>query len=1647
MTVHKLSAGDGYTYLTRHIAGGDVDRTRTRDATGYYTAEGNPPGIWVGRGAPLLGLAGQRVTEEQMRTLFGHGMHPNAEQMITDYLATHATAGMSDKQLARLAVDARRAASLGRAFPTYATLEPFDDRVAERLATITKETGRTPTDAEIKGVRREEAARGRGGVAGYDLVFSPVKSAALLWALDPRDHVRQAVWDAHQDAKASALALLEQHAAFTRTGAGGIAQVDTLGLVAVAFDHYDSRDGDPNLHTHVAVSNKICGTDGVWRALDGRALYRITVAASEHYNTAFQTALTARLGVTWTPRQVPGKAEPIHEIDGIPTALIEHYSRRRNQLYARYETLIADYRREHGQDPSPAVCHKLARQATLDTRQGKKPPRSLAAMRTAWSRQLAAVFGPDAINTVMAAVPTPAVVDPGTTRSALSGDKVTAMAGTVLTAVGEQRATWTEWHVRAEAERLIRTDSPAADPDTHRQLAGRIVAAALAPGASICVEAPSLVDEPDVLRRADGTSVFVQHRAARYTSQAVLDAEQRLVTAARTPTAPGLPMESVATALQSFDRSAGHRLDPGQHDLVVAFTTTGAQVTVGIGAAGTGKTTAMRAYLHVAHAHGQRVIPLATSAASAAVLAFDLGVPTENLHKFLHEHLHGPYADALQNSAENAPGSEDTLIPVEVGHLALRPGDVVLVDEAGMAGTFNLDRLRAITSHHHATIRLLGDYRQLGAVESGGVLRLIATDVGATELHTVHRFTDPAEAAATVQLRVGDNSALDFYWAHDRIRGGSRHSMLDGVYTGWHTDITAGKLSIMCAATAADVTALAARARLDRITLGHVERNGVELRDGNVAGRGDWIVTRRNKRRLTVNQGKDFVRNGDGWTVTARHRDGSLTARHLRHPGTIRLPADYVAQHVELMYATTVHRAQGDTVDTTHALITADVARENLYVAATRARHHTALYTVTHDLLDLDEDRRLDRVRYDPDARAAREVLETILATDSTELAATDTIRTNQQNAASLATLMPRMIHAAEQAAAPAYKRLTQQMFGPALAGRIVHDPAWPTVIHTLITAEQAGWQADQLLATAARYGPMDDARSAAQLLVWRLTNATASKPVPPPLAPVDRAQAVSLADIVEHHTGTRPRTGALQSTPPALRNGVTPPTTDDGYAAVDVDQLVTHSGAVARHLGVSREQIVTHHCWPALAATINAWQRFHHDPADLITAAGTQHEDLDRYAAAVRQHAIDNGVHVTAMNLPAPLRHHQVVTDVLGPQLADPIRSQPGWGALHAAIARAHHAGHDTRALLTTVARSRSLGDAHVAAQVLAWRLNRYLSTQPATTAPGRDHGLWATIGWTLTAHQHAGGDPETLLATAPHHANVRDLAAHITAHARDAARLRREERGVPPWTPPVRTDDTEQGRMYQQYLNDCEREIRSRTAHLASQAATNRATWTTCFGPEPTDVDQHSNWVRQLGIVAAYRDQQLILDDNPDHPLGPYVENGRAGHRSYWHAALATVTAHSAEPRRAHPDFDDAEHQVAVDTYQSLPDDARHAVAATVIGRLGALWHGDNDSPDGAITHAAYATHLLRALRDHRHLAAASTNNDPSSVSSSETEPRQSPATARGSRRTYAAGGPQRPSTTRRSTRQMPSGHTLSPLQPPPRPEPPTAQPRPRP
>ena len=204
------------------------------------------------------------------------------------------------------------------------------------------------------------------------------------------------------------------------------------------------------------------------------------------------------------------------------------------------------------------------------------------------------------------------------------------------------------------------------------------------------------------------------------------------------------------------------------------------------------------------------MIPLAPSAAAADVLRDELGCRTENLHKFHHTHTSAPLGGQR---------------PIDEW-FQLQPGDLVLVDEAGMAGTRHLDWLTAYARDRGALVRLLGDPAQLSSVEAGGALRLLADDTDAVELTDLHRFHDPDEGKATLAIRDGRTEGIEFYDTHDRISSGARHELLDQAFAAWDADQSAGLDTLLIAASTADVVALNTRARAARVRAGTVDDAG-----------------------------------------------------------------------------------------------------------------------------------------------------------------------------------------------------------------------------------------------------------------------------------------------------------------------------------------------------------------------------------------------------------------------------------------------------------------------------------------------------------------------------------------------------------------------------------------------------------------------------------------------------------------------------------------------------------------------------------------------------------------------------------------------------------------------------------------------------
>ena len=293
MSIHKLTSGSGYDYLTRQVAALDATEKGHTGLASYYTERGETPGGWIGSGLDgIEGLAaGHPVTAEQMRALFGCGLRPLAE--LRQRQLEGPDLSLRDLQeVTRLGAPFRVVDGVVRPFRlevakrigainTAAGLpagapQPADHRARVRTEVAREfflsEHGREPVDArELAGQIAKDSRPRTQTVAGYDLTFSPVKSVSSLWAVaDPA--VAAVIERAHQAAVKDALAFVEKHALFTRTGPQGIRQVNVRGLVGAAFTHRDSRAGDPDLHTHVAVANKVQTFDGRWLSIDGRGV-------------------------------------------------------------------------------------------------------------------------------------------------------------------------------------------------------------------------------------------------------------------------------------------------------------------------------------------------------------------------------------------------------------------------------------------------------------------------------------------------------------------------------------------------------------------------------------------------------------------------------------------------------------------------------------------------------------------------------------------------------------------------------------------------------------------------------------------------------------------------------------------------------------------------------------------------------------------------------------------------------------------------------------------------------------------------------------------------------------------------------------------------------------------------------------------------------------------------------------------------------------------------------------------------------------------------------------------------------------------------------------------------------------------------------
>lgn len=500
--------------------------------------------------------AGDEVSESQLQLLIGMGRDPLTGE------------------------------PLGRAFPQYISVA---DRISKRIADLDPRLGMGERAKQVAQIEAEETERGnRRAVAGFDYTFSVPKSVSVLWGVADAG-TQSLIAQAHHEAVGEVLDFMEREVAATRTGFtaadGAVAQVDVSGLVATGFDHYDSRSGDPQLHTHVVVSNKVQTVlDGKWRSLDGRPMHAAVVALSEHYNAVLADRLTSTLGVGWEARDRGRDRNPAWELTGVSEQLIEEFSTRSHDIDAETDRLIAAYTAEHRSRPTARMIVRLRAQATLTTRPDKQV-HSLADLTAGWRERAGRLLGEDVA--AWASRITGTQETPPLRADDVPLEVIAELGQSVVEVVGEKRSTWRRWNLHAEASRQSMQWHFASVQD-REAIVGMIADAA--ENASLRLSPPELAPSPAAFRRPDGSSVFRPKHSTVFSSQMLLAAEHRLIERATTRTGPTVEPELMEQITDTSDRE-GRVLGPDQVDALTRVAVSGRVLDVLVGPAGAGNTT------------------------------------------------------------------------------------------------------------------------------------------------------------------------------------------------------------------------------------------------------------------------------------------------------------------------------------------------------------------------------------------------------------------------------------------------------------------------------------------------------------------------------------------------------------------------------------------------------------------------------------------------------------------------------------------------------------------------------------------------------------------------------------------------------------------------------------------------------------------------------------------------------------------------------------------------------------------------------------------------------------------------------------------------------------------------------------------------
>jgi len=771
-----------------------------------------------------------------------------------------------------------------------------------------------------------------------DATVNTAKSFSIAAMLDP-ELARE--YDALQDRIRDRTIVMWQRELNARRGHAGVHREELSRIEVVELRHERSRSLDPHKHRHLWLNIKVRGQDGQWSNVDSRVAMKFMNLVNAEGDLAARTdpqwvaALAAR-GLTIDAAT--------GEIDQVKH-LVRPLSRRSNQIEANRAVKLTQWRDRHpGQEPSKQDLMSIDQWAWAHGRPDK--PNVVAFNEAEWAEHVRSEIT-DIDPTMTAATLRAPVIVTAVDVHNLDRDLLARIA--LADADGRSTATGGRFSVldiRAGAVRALAAT-------------GIVVDRALLDAAIDDVSTRAVTGH--CVNLTSGEADVPQHIKNLMATATVTAKTELTATLARISVAGEQVPHPAIKAVAAATLSGGQALDSGQLAAAAAIAGTDRIVTV-TGPAGAGKTTMLKVAAQSLANQGRRCVVVATTKKAASVAGREIGSTASSVHRLLLDHgwLFGTDKAGMPvwhqlSMGDPVPGTPYTYQGPR--RFPLKPGDRIVVDEAGMLDLHAARALALVAEHTGAGIAMVGDHRQVMPVGHSGAMALTrAAATAATELTAVHRFRNPdgtpntTYADLSLRMREPGSEQDARAVAGSLIDRGHvvqvdgdqevRAHIVDRYFTVTGTMTRDGKRRQSVAIVTS--TNAEAQAINEAIQQGRLERGDLNT-DFSLSGQNDQVIYAGDIVQTRLNSVELGVENRELWRV-AKITARSAILESVDQPGIHRTVDErYFAAHVHLAYASTVHGIQGETVDVAIAAPGVDAA--GLYVGMTRGRTHNEYVT------------------------------------------------------------------------------------------------------------------------------------------------------------------------------------------------------------------------------------------------------------------------------------------------------------------------------------------------------------------------------------------------------------------------------------------------------------------------------------------------------------------------------------------------------------------------------------------------------------------------------------------------------------------------------------------------------------------------------